>query len=748
MRYCLDSSKPNIDLNKLLESILKNTSDIIIIISPDYKIIEFNPNAELFFNASKKKLSGKNYGEFCQNLKISDVLEKSFLGSNKKTSFKGYSWSNISIVSNKGATYVVIGHQIYHDEIQSKKSHESENKLLRDVIASVPGSIYWKNTEGTYLGCNDFMVNNTGLKSRKDIIGKSDFELWPKQAKMFHENDQQVIQLRRAIRIEEQVDLPNGKKRYFTVEKTPLYSDDNHIIGIIGNSIEITELKEMQAALKKAKEAAEAGEKAKTIFIANMSHDIRTPLTGVIGLGHILEDEAENPEQKEHAHNIAASGDALLDMLNQVISAVASGRLTTDDVHEEPFDIQFLIQSIVDLENSSVDFKDIELRTTIDERIPTILIGDHKKIYHVILNLVGNAIKFTKTGHVSINVTLAEKRNNSVQLLFEVSDTGSGIPTESLDKIFELFYRETPSYKGLDKGHGVGLHIAKTYTELLGGKITVDSKVNEGSRFSFKIPLKIADENAIPKNISEELPPVDNSQKASSPKIQTTISEKTKTSSNHISNAPEVLVIEDNPIALSVAQSIVQQTNCNPTPASDGESALALATTKPFDLILSDVGLPGISGIEFTEQLRKHEEEQNKPPVPIVAVTGHAEGKIHEECIAAGMNEVIIKPINTQALTEVCDRFSLFTEHNDEAQPRNETTECSSSQSVDAKDMLKADLPDTEDELFEIDSLPIFDIEIGINFQIHRNHIKSCFLCNKLHRLHYISEILLCLKVH
>ncbi|MCR9191827.1 MAG: ATP-binding protein [Gammaproteobacteria bacterium] len=733
----------------VLSDFINSIEAPLLFLSLDFVVLDLNIAAEKIFKLKRSSAIGKSFSFFCPY--FNQTTEQLF--SNNLISRIGKQkiiWLSLSsnLPSNE-VKFILIGQpkeetRKFQPNIEASKNtdlsiHQDIKDLsqtltgqpvdktkstiehvkdiyhyMENIIAEVPISVYWMNMKCIYLGCSNSMAKLLNLKSRHDIVGKTYADLYDKKsAAHYKKADHLVMSTGVALSAEEPLYFPDGSKKTYLSNKVPLLSSNGKIIGMLGISVDITERKNMEENLLKAKEAAEAGEKAKTIFIANMSHDIRTPLTGVIGLGHILEDEIENPEQKEHAHNIAASGDALLDMLNQVITAVASGRLTTDDVHKEPFDLQLLIQSIVDLENSSVDFKDIELRTTIDERIPTILIGDHKKIYHVILNLVGNAIKFTKTGHVSINVTLAEKHNNSVQLLFKVSDTGSGIPAESLDKIFELFYRGTPSYKGLDKGHGVGLHIVKTYTELLGGKIIVNSKINEGSKFSFTIPLKIADQNAIPKNISEEPPLVDNSQKTPSLNIQTTIPEKTKTTAKNILSAPEVLVIEDNPIALSVAQSIVKQSNCNPTPATDGESALELAKTKPFDLILSDVGLPGISGIEFTEQLRKHEQEQSKSPVPIVAVTGHAEGKIHEECIATGMNDVIIKPINIQTLAKVCDKFSLFSENDDTLQPLNETTEDIPSKSVNPQNkyMLKADLPDTEAELFELDSLPIFDVQ-------------------------------------
>ncbi|PJD93039.1 MAG: hypothetical protein CK423_08120, partial [Legionella sp.] len=443
-----------------------------------------------------------------------------------------------------------------------------------------------------------------------------------------------------------------------------------------------------------AKEIAETASNAKTEFIANMSHDIRTPLSGVVGLGMLAEQEIESPSPKTKVHDMVKSAEELLNMLNKFLDVVALGNITVNNIHEEPFDLHHLVQAIVDLEQASVDLKKIQLLTFIDDNIPPVLIGDHDKIHHVILNLVGNSIKFTKTGHVDINIKLIETLQDKVKVLFQISDTGMGISENDLHKIFEAFYKVTPSYKGLDKGHGVGLHIVKTYTELLGGKISVESKLNEGSKFSFTLTIKIADKNHTPQNLShtELLEQSDKSFKSAPPMSQ------------HLPNAPELLIIEDSPIALTIAQTLVQQTKCNPTPASDGESALALAKNIHFDLILSDVGLPGISGVEFTQQLRDFEKLHNKTPVPIVAVTAHAEGKMHDECIAAGMNDVTIKPLSIEKLTQIYNKFSLFDAQASE--PDNNPVSLSSLLQISP---LGADLPNTEDELFALEHILIFD---------------------------------------
>ncbi len=469
---------------------------------------------------------------------------------------------------------------------------EYEIHKLENLIKYAPDMIYWKDKNSIHLGCNNQFASAAGFENREDIIGKSDHDFpWRARADKYIADDKEVISTGiPKLNIEDLVTIASGKE-----------------ISVISNKVPLKD-------------------------------------SGVVGLGGIVEKEIENPSVRAKVHDMVKSADELLHMLNEILDVVSLTGITVEDIHEEPFDLLHLVQSIVDLEQSSVDLKKIELIQSIDPKIPSVLVGDHKKIRHILLKLAGNAIKFTKNGRVNINITLSKKLNSAVQLLFSVTDTGIGISAESFDKIFELFYKITPSYKGHDKGHGIGLHIVKTYTELLGGKVSVESKLNEGSKFSFTLTLKIPDKDAKPQNITpqsltarSEEPPI----LIESAAINTNIAAA-------LENAPEILVVEDNIIALNVAQTLVSQAQCNPTPASDGETALELVKTQHFDLILSDIGLPGISGIELAQQIRQFEKETNKKSVPIVAITGHAEGKIHNECSAAGINEVFIKPIRPE----------------------------------------------------------------------------------------------------
>ena len=598
------------------------------------------------------------------------------------------------------------------------------------IIACMPGNVYWLNKNSIFLGCNDNVAKMLGLKSRDDIIGMTHAETaqlthWSAgQAESFAKDDEEVVTTGiPKINIEEPpISDSHGKEIYYLTSRVPLRDSHNSIIGVVGISVDITDL-------KKAKQRAEIGEQTKTEFIANMSHDIRTPLSGVVGLAGILENSLIDAYQKQLAHDLSQSGNELLNMLNEILDVISVDNVNTHDIHEEPFDMHQLIRGIVDLERSSIALKKIKLISHIDEEIPSTLLGDQKKIHHILLNLVGNSIKFTTTGCVEIKITLLEKQKNSVQLQFQIIDTGKGIPPEALDKIFDAFYRVSPSYKGLDKGHGLGLHIAQSYTQLLGGKISVASKLDEGSKFSFSLALKIADKDAAPQNVPHESSKLHPKASPSSP--PSTSADSTKSSDEPLpDNAPQILVIEDNHVARTIAKTLLRNAKCSVTTASDGESGLEIAKNRRFDLIISDVGLPGISGLEVARQLRDYEKKRSKPAVPLIGLTAHVGGSTHNDCINSGMNEVIIKPMNAEAIETLCAKFFLGEETKLPAVDSGRPPEFAETPKPQKSSGLGEDLPDTETELFALEPLLIFDVDkarkiLGNNHTLLMDLIKT-----------------------
>ena len=438
---------------------------------------------------------------------------------------------------------------------------------------------------------------------------------------------------------EEFAKLANGKIIIELTFKTPLKNEHDEIIGIIGTSLDITERKEMEKALHESQIAAEAANQAKTKFIANMSHDIRTPLTGVVGMSKLLEDNVIDPKLKQYARWLGESGDQLLKMLNGILDVVSADNASEEDIYEEAIDIRRTIQDILQLERPSILIKGIDLMTHVDETIPVCIITDSTKLHRILLNLLGNAIKFTEKGHVKLIIQHLATHDDTATLRFEVSDTGIGIPQNLLDKVFDRFFRVTPSYNGTYTGHGVGLHIAQSYAHLLGSEIKLISKPNIGTTFSFDLSLQIGDEHQLMKTKS----------------LSHTVNRSKTCESTE--NVPHLLLVEDNSIALLMLENLVTKAGCHFTTATNGETALNLAKAHRFDLIITDLGLPVLSGIEFTTQLRAFEAASNRPAVPIIGLTAHAEEKIKQNCKQMGMNEALTKPMTLDMLNIITSTY-------------------------------------------------------------------------------------------
>lgn len=537
-------------------------------------------------------------------------------------------------------------------------------KYFNGIINKIPCYVYWKNTDMQYIGCNQMAAEFINVHSAKEIIGKTDFDIfndWD-SAKEYRTTDEQIFATGIPVFNQpgELVDV-NGKLIHTLVSKIPIYNQAGIIMGLAGISVDVTDLKNAQVASEKANQI-------KTEFIANMSHDIRTPLTGVVGIAKLLEDNAQDNQQKLYSRWLGESSKQLLHMLNSILDVISVERGSEVDVHAESFSLPRLIDDIVQLERPSTLIKGLDFDTYIDEEIPLCLIGDATKIHRIILNLVGNAIKFTEKGRVEINISLVEKQDTQVVVQFCIIDTGIGIPDELQDNVFDRFYRINPSNKGIYSGHGVGLHIVQSYVSLLGGNISLKSKIGQGTELYFTLTLKIGDE--VQKSDSTHAEDKLNTLTNSSTLMET----KTQ---------PKLLLVEDNKIALFTLESLLGQAQWPFVSVMDGEAALQLIEEQSFDLIITDLGLPGISGIDLTKSIRTQEKEKQKDPVPIIGLTAHSEESIKLKCQLAGMNAVFTKPMTIDILSQLKAQYFMLS--------------------------TKANTPETEAELVPLDAFALFD---------------------------------------
>ncbi len=683
-----------------LESLLNALGDVVIFLSPDGIINEFSPLMETYFSWELDSMRGKSFDDLFQMTQrptpfsLADYKSMRHKGitidtlthlGNKKIHL---SWAWVPLNSSPG--FMIIGRDI--SEIKKLDiHHRTLNAQLEKISTCVPGNFYWKNTKAQYLGCNDTLLKTLGLDSMNEIIGKTDKDLWPEQEEKLRENDQLVIQTGETLFLEEKVTMPGKGDRYFTVIKMPLLDEEGNIIGILGNSLDITELKNTQAELQIAIERAEAANHAKTEFIANMGHDIRTPLTGIIGFSHYLEDHIKDLEEKECAKQIHESGEQLLGLLNSVLDMITADSTNDDNICGEPFDLHELVQDVLELELPAIQAHHLSIETHLEGVVPHYVIGDKMKLHRILLNLAGNAIKFTKVGHIELNAKLISQDRDIATIEFQVKDTGIGIPKELQDKVFDRFFKISPSYKGLYTGNGIGLHIAQKYVELLGGQLTLKSQEGVGTTFSFILKLKLGSTKSIAQE-REKVPlvnqPIPELNTAQLPELPLTI----KTLDPH---QLRVLLVEDNLSALKILQMMMEPYSTEIQTAGDAEYAFLLVQQQPFDLIITDIGLPNKNGDELTRDIRGFEKEHHRTSCIIVGLTGHSLGEITQRCLDAGMNMVYRKPMTADPLQTLMARFLS----QDEENPNSDS---------------RTDLPATTDELFTLDVFPLLDIDLAI----------------------------------
>lgn len=569
--------------------------------------------------------------------------------------------------------------QVFSKRLSAQEYMDEIRGCLENVIRQMPCYVYWKDKEFRYIFCNDITAEIMGLPSAKFAVGKTDYDFgWDKTlVDSYRSTDTKILTTGEPIlNLEEELIDKNGRVYHTLVNKMPLKNHQGKIIGLLGITVDVT-------GVKKA-------EIAKANFIANMSHDIRTPLTGIIGMSKILEEKVTSNEEKQFAGWIYESGEQLLKLLNGVLDLVSAEHLTEDDFHRDTFDIRQAMEDIILLEKPTIFHKNLQCNLVIDRDVPIHIISDRFKLTRVILNLVGNAIKFTD--HGSINLHIKRPADHPDLLEFRISDTGKGIPKVLLPKIFERFYRVSPSYKGDHAGHGLGLHIVEKFISLLGGEIKVDSVENKGTTFTFTIPLIRAKDFEI------------ESEKDFVIALQNEPRHQPLNYEYALGSPPSeerynLLVVEDNDIALRIAESLCIRQGCKVTKAVDGETALRHAKEQKFNLILTDLGLPGVSGNELTKEIRKWEKENLIPPIPIIGLTAHASMDAKKESLAAGMNDLLGKPLHADLLQNILDKYV-----------DNSLTTFSSPVLNNGHD-----LPETIEDLFNLDQFPLLDAETGIN---------------------------------
>jgi two-component system, OmpR family, aerobic respiration control sensor histidine kinase ArcB len=362
---------------------------------------------------------------------------------------------------------------------------------LDSILALAPGHIFWMDRHNVFLGCNNAQAKSANLKSRDEIIGKTNSDLpWKEEAAQLDATNSQVMELNKSIILEEEGETAYGHQVYLS-EKVPLKNKQGEVIGLLGTSIDITQQKEAMKASEIAKQKAEEASWAKSEFIQNMSHDLKNPLMSVMGMAEFLAETEFDEGRKEHLMMIHRAGARMLDMFTNILD-VASLEAGDVAIKHDSVDIRKLFQGIRELYEPLMHQKNIYLRINIADAVPATVVTDPMRIQRVLLNLIGNALKFTKEGGVTVSADVEHESATKKYLLLSVADTGIGMPADKLELIFEKFVRLASAYEGVYPGTGLGLGIVKKFVEELGGLVKVESQEGKGTTFTCKLPLTSA----------------------------------------------------------------------------------------------------------------------------------------------------------------------------------------------------------------------------------------------------------------
>ncbi|MCB1914228.1 MAG: response regulator [Rhodocyclaceae bacterium] len=426
-----------------------------------------------------------------------------------------------------------------------------------------------------------------------------------------------------AEEVEQQVELGDG--RSIRVRARPLLMQDQ-VRGRVLTCSDVTERIRHERELAAARDAAAASERAKASFLAMMSHEIRTPLAGILGMTEIALERAEDAEQRGFIEMAHSSAESLLVIINDLLdfSKIEAGKFLIETI---PFDLAVLLDETLQPLVWQAGQRGLTLTAERGPGLPRWLLGDPTRIRQILINLVGNALKFTSEGGVTVGVQVAGERDGGVDLEIAVRDTGIGIAPERQRSIFEAFTQSDVEIGRKFGGTGLGLTICARLCELMQGTIRVDSIEGEGSTFSFRVPLGVASEEAAAELRSDEI----------------------------LTVAPglDVLLAEDTEVNQVYLRHTLESAGHRVSIVSDGAAAVARALESAFDVILMDVQMPGMDGFEATEKLRASGVE-----VPVVGLTAHAMEGIRDECLSHGMTDYLSKPVRSAELLTLLSRIA------------------------------------------------------------------------------------------
>lgn len=551
---------------------------------------------------------------------------------------------------------------------------ESERRLA-DIIEFLPDATFVVDKNGKVISWNRAIEKMTGVKAEL-ILGKGDYEyslpfygerrpilidmakgIDPKIDPKFEKNYENLKRDEEDNSLVGEAYMPlQGKgKAYLLGSASALYDSNGDYWGAIESIRDITDRKRVEEELQRSKEMAESATRAKSEFLANMSHEIRTPMNAVIGLTDLLmddKDEKLTSTQREFVEMIRTSGDTLLSIINNILD-LTKIEANMAELEYRPIDVKGCIESSMDLVSGSVGENGLKISYKIEENVPRFIMGDPTRLCQILINLLNNAVKFTEEGEVTVSVSSTNLEGGGYEIHFAVKDTGIGIPEDKMSRLFQSFSQIDASTARKYGGTGLGLAISKKLTEMMNGRMWVESAVGVGSTFHFTIQADpvIGESSDLAKL---DCLPVHGQKIKNNAQRDKMVAEQASLdhgeSDKEISNLElNILLAEDNIVNQIVTKKMLNKLGYNVDIASSGIEALKALEQKRYDLVFMDVQMPEMDGLEAAREIRRRWPEGG--PI-IIAVTASALKGDQEMCLAAGMDGYIMKPTKIEAIRE------------------------------------------------------------------------------------------------
>ncbi|MFZ4774499.1 MAG: ATP-binding protein [Terrimicrobiaceae bacterium] len=512
-------------------------------------------------------------------------------------------------------------------------------RRLRDV-ADAAGEYIWEvDAAGHYTYLSDRVVDVLGYPLEK-LIGQHPLSFVPpEEVESVRAASQALVQEKTSFRdLEHRMIRGDGKVIWLSINGVPVSNVFGQITGYRGAGLDITARKNAEQELIREKEAAQAADRAKSEFLAVMSHEIRTPLNSVLGFADLLTETALDPAQKEQVDMIRRSGDALLVLLNDILdfSRIESGKMP---IQPSSVEIRSCIRDVVDLYGATAQAKGLRIITEVDEAVPQALCTDPGRLRQILLNLIGNAVKFTPSGEITVTARRGTQdlEDGRFPLVVEVSDTGIGIPPDRVARLFKPFSQADSSTTRRFGGTGLGLAICKRLAELLGGDVSLVRSSHSGSLFALNLPLVTVPVSMVPE----------------------TDSLLHNNLSSRMSNQGDwrVLVVEDNVVNRMLAQRMLLSLGFESDSAENGESGAEANEKDPYDIIFMDLQMPVMDGVEASKKIRAYESlHADCSASYIIALTADAMAGDRQRCLDAGMNDYLSKPIRRPDLSTALEK--------------------------------------------------------------------------------------------